>query len=208
MDLYNSTKLAFRRKVLVFAGAKINISEPGSGQELGFIKMKAFKLKEDIRIFSDSNMTTELLTIRARKVIDFGATYDVIDPTNQGHLFSLKREGMASTFVRDRWNVLDTAGNIVAQVEETGGIALARRYINVIPIIGGIVDMVFWFKKQHYSIVSYQQGQEINAGQITRQKNPFVIKFESDTTAAQVRLDGRIYVAIGAMLSTIEGAKN
>jgi hypothetical protein len=101
MDYSQLRQLEFRRKFWVLVGAKIHITDPLSAREVGFIKMKAWKLREDIRLYTDESMQTELLRIHARNIIDFGATYDVVDSFSNQIVYSLKRKGLKSTFVRD-----------------------------------------------------------------------------------------------------------
>ena len=40
---------------------------------VAFCKMKAFKLREDIRVYTSEDATNELLSIQARQIIDFSA---------------------------------------------------------------------------------------------------------------------------------------
>src|SRR5687767_12753597 len=68
-----------RKKFWKFFGAVFYILDE-EGDLIGYSSQKAFKLKEDIRIYTDDSMTEELLVIKARSIIDFGATYDVTDP--------------------------------------------------------------------------------------------------------------------------------
>ena len=42
-------------------------------------RLKAFKLKEDIRVYADEARTREVLSIKARQMLDFSASYDVVD---------------------------------------------------------------------------------------------------------------------------------
>ena len=67
-----------RRKVLTIFGAKFHIYNPEGGL-IGFSQQKAFKLKEDIRVFTDETAQTERLAIKARQIVDFSAAYDVFD---------------------------------------------------------------------------------------------------------------------------------
>ena len=90
-----------RRKVFTFLGAKFHIYN-ADGALIGFCSQKAFKLKEDIRIYSDETMSNERLAINARSVIDFSAAYDVTDSVNNVKLGALRRKGLASLF-RDAW---------------------------------------------------------------------------------------------------------
>ena len=70
------------------------------GNVVAYSKQKAFKLKEDIILYTDDTMTQPLLQIKARSVIDWGATYDVTDPSTGELLGSVKTTGLKS-LVRD-----------------------------------------------------------------------------------------------------------
>jgi len=208
MTIYESTKLEFRRKVFVLAGAKIHVTDQASGQLVGFVKMKAFKLKEDIRLFIDESKTQELLSIKARQIFDFGATYDVTDPQSGTKMFSLRRKGLRSTFVRDKWLILDPQDNEYGYYEEAGTLALIRRYTGWIPLVGGLVEFVFFFLTIDYELYVTTSGQPQLAATMTRRKNPFVIKYETDAIAGETNVDNRIIVAATTMLSIIEVSKN
>jgi len=92
MDYTQLKKLEFRRKYWKIAGAEIYVDDPNTQQEVGYIKMKAWKLREDIRLFSDRSMQREILQIHARQIIDFGATYDVTDSSTGQQFFSMRRK--------------------------------------------------------------------------------------------------------------------
>src|SRR5690349_19157229 len=93
-----------RRKVFTLLGAKFHIYDP-QGKLVGFSQQKAFKLKEDIRVYADEAKTDERLIILARQIVDFGAAYDVIDAKTQQKVGALKRKGWTS-IVRDSWIVM------------------------------------------------------------------------------------------------------
>ena len=67
-----------RKKFWQFFGGSFYIYDPNGALVL-FSKMKAFKLKEDIRVFTDETLQTEALSIQARSVLDFSGSYDVYD---------------------------------------------------------------------------------------------------------------------------------
>jgi hypothetical protein len=209
MDYSQYKQLEFRRKFWKFFGAEINVVEPTSEQLVGLIKMKAWKLKEDIRLYKDQSLQQEILRIGARSVIDFGATYDVFDSASNQQLFSLKRKGLKSTFVRDHWDIYDTANNVIGSVQETSsGLALARRWLEIIPF-GGIVALIFMFIAQTYTIsMTDASGNQAVAGTITHRKNPVLVKMNLDYTAAQTNSDPRIGVAVVSLLSVIDASKN
>ena len=102
-----------------------------NGQVIAYSKQKAFKLKEDIILYSDESCTHALLQIKARQMIDLGATYDVIDLTTNEHVGSVKRKFLKS-IVKDSWKLLDTEGNQYGELIEDS-IAILRRFIPLIP---------------------------------------------------------------------------
>src|SRR5687767_15035818 len=69
-----------RKKVMKLLGGAFYVYDETGTNLIMYSKQKAFKLKEDIRLYSDESLKVELLTITARSVIDFSAAYDIIDP--------------------------------------------------------------------------------------------------------------------------------
>ncbi len=59
-----------RKKWLKLFGGSFYVFDP-NGALILYSKQKAFKLKEDIRVFTDETMQTEALSIQARHVLDF-----------------------------------------------------------------------------------------------------------------------------------------
>src|SRR4030095_15649211 len=72
-----------------------------------YSKMKAFKLKEDIRVCTDESLETEALSIQARSVLDFSGSYDVYDSATGERVGALRRKGLKSSFYKDEWVILN-----------------------------------------------------------------------------------------------------
>lgn len=210
MDYSQYKQLEFHRKFWRLFGAEIFINDPASKQELGYIKMKAWKLREDIRVFTSRAMQQELVQIHARQIIDFGATYDVTDSASTQLLYSARRKGLKSTFVRDHWDLVDVNSAPFGTVQETSsGLAIARRYLEIIPYVGDILGLVFAFVPQTYQITIVQpDGSNALAGTITHRKNPIIVKMLLDTSAAQVTLHPYITLSITSLLAIIDANKN
>ncbi len=190
-NIYELPSYLIRRKVLTLAGAKFHIFDP-SGNVVMFSKMKAFRLREDIRLYTGEDMQNELITIQARQIIDFSAAYDVFDASSGEKVGALRRMGLKS-IIRDEWLILDANENQIGTIrEDNTGLALVRRFLtNLVP--------------QSYDV-------EIN-GQVVaeyRQRfNPFVLKLELDFSKdAGHILDRRLGLAAGILLCAIEGRQN
>ena len=80
-----------RRKALKIFGGSFHVYDSKDNLVL-FSSQKAFKLKEDIRVFSDESMSEERLIIKARSIIDFGAAYDVVDGASGEKLGAFRRK--------------------------------------------------------------------------------------------------------------------
>ena len=200
------SRLEFRRKFWKWFGAEINVTDPATEQSVGYIKMKAWKLREDVRLFSDQTMQTEIIRINARQIIDFGATYDITDSATNLPLASLRRKGWKSALVRDYWEILDTTGTVIGEVKETSGtLALMRRWLGT---ISDLFDLIFMFVVQTYTINDTRTGTPVQAASIIHRKNPAVVKMGLDATNNHANMDPRILIAATALLSIMDAAKN
>jgi hypothetical protein len=157
VDYSQYPKLEFRRKFWKIFGAEIGVVDPVSKATVGFIKMKAWKLREDVRLYTDKTLGQEVIRIKARQIIDFAATYDVVDSGTDQPICSLRRRGLKSTFVRDHWDILDAGGAVIGSVEETSGVlALLRRWLAI--LVGDIADVIFSVVQQTYDITTLSGG--------------------------------------------------
>lgn len=188
---FNYQNYLIRKNIMSLAGAKFHIFNP-DGQEVFFSKMKAFKLKEDIRLYTDEDMQEELLTIHARSVIDFSATYDVFDAKANELIGSLKRKGMKS-LMKDEWIILDANGTETGLIKEDRMLlALVRR------ILTNLVPQKYHVEMNGTTVSTFKQN-----------FNPFVVKLNLDFSAnTNNSLDKRLGLAAGVLLCAIESKQN
>jgi uncharacterized protein YxjI len=120
-----------RKKVFKIFGEAFHIYD-ASGNVILYSKQKAFKLREDIRLFTGEDMQEELLRISARQVLDFGASYDVIDSGTGQRVGTLRRKALRS-ILRDKWIILDAAEQEIGTIEEDNMLlALVRRFLTAL----------------------------------------------------------------------------
>jgi len=180
-----------RRKVLTLAGAKFHIFD-SSGNLVFFSKMKAFKLREDIRLYRDESMAEELLLIKARQIIDFSAAYDVFDAKTQEKIGVLKRKGMKS-ILRDEWLIMDANDRDIGIIREDSMFkALLRRFLT------NLIPQTYHVEIQETMVCIYKQN-----------FNPFVYKLNVDFSGDTRSLfDHRLGIAGAILLGAIEGRQN
>ncbi len=129
-ELYQHDHFRARRQLFKLLGAAFRI-ETVDGRLLAYSRQKAFRLREDIRVFADEAQEVELLHIQADRVIDFSAAYRVIDSQTGEPVGSLRRKGWSS-LLRDSWELLDPEGNVRGHVvEDSAWKALVRRTIEL-----------------------------------------------------------------------------
>jgi len=180
-----------RRQVFALTG-KFRVYDL-SENLLMFSEQKMFRLREDIRVYSDESKTQELLTIQARQIIDFSAAYDVIDSTTGEKVGALRRKGWRS-LLRDEWEVLDANDQVRGLLfEDTVSLALLRRLL-----LGALLP-------QNYDMTFG----ETRVADVRQVFNLFRYELTLDFTMDSSRmLDRRVGIAAGILLATIEGRQS
>lgn len=178
-------KYTLKRKFFVLLGKEFSILD-SAGQLVGYAKQKAFKLREEIHIFADAEMKTPLVSMKARNILDFGATFDVVDDQTGQLLGALRRMGMRSLF-RDEWRVLSPGGAELGVIqEESKLLAFVRRFMtNLVP--------------QNYDLRIGDQ----DAGQFKQQFNLF--QYTLDIEVNEELLSRKMAFAAAVLLGAIEG---
>jgi hypothetical protein len=191
---FKYTNYLVRRKFLKLIGASFYVDDP-SGNVIMYANQKGFKLKEDIRLYTGEDMTTELLRIGARNWLDISATYDVTDAVTDQKVGALKRKGFKS-ILKDEWLILDAQDREIGLIqEESAVLALVRRFI----------EFAAFFLPQKYNATMGEQ----EVAEFKQTKNPLLLKmqcdFSQDTTGV---FDRRLGLAAAVLLSAIEGKQH
>ena len=180
-----------KRQVLALTG-KFRLFAP-DGHLVLYSQQKMFKLKEDIRIFSDENMSQEMLNIQARQIIDFSAAYDVIDSVYQTKVGVLRRKGFRS-MMRDEWEVLDVNDQPLGILQEDSiGYALLRRLL-----LGSLLPQNYDLLIGDKRVADYKQRFRFIGYHLD-------LDFSFDTAQ---QLDRRLGIAAAILLGTIEGKQS
>ncbi len=185
---FGQSRFMVRRKFFKLFGGAFHIYDE-AGNVAFYSKMKAFKLKEDLRVFTGEDMQQQVLSIQARNILDISATYDVTDSQTGQKVGALRRKGLKS-ILRDEWLILDVNDQEVGTIQEDSMLlAIVRRFLtNLVPqtfqgAVGGAPVFTF---RQHF--------------------NPFIQKISLDFSAdTSGRLDRRLGIAAAVLLCAIEG---
>jgi uncharacterized protein YxjI len=186
--IFQHSSYLLKRQAIALTG-KFRFYDP-LGNLVMFSEQKMFKLREDIRVYSDESKSQEVLSIKARQFLDFSAAYDVVDTTMNQKVGVLRRKGLRS-ILRDEWEVLDANDSVKGLLfEDSIGLALLRRFLlgNWLPqnydlTVGQtrVADL-----RQNFNLFRY----ELN------------LDFSMDTAH---QLDRRLGIAAGILLAAVEG---
>ncbi len=189
-SVFNLNHYLFRRKVFKLFGGAFHAYDE-SGQVIFYSEQKAFKLREDFRIFSDESKSRELLRIQTPQILDIGATYNVFDSSTSENVGAIKRKGLKS-IIRDEWLFFDASGRQVGMLSERSQVmAILTRFINLIPQQYGVSDM-----------------QGIEHVRVTQHFNPFILKYTVDFANPALPIDRRLILAACILLCGIEGRQD
>ena len=177
----------FRKKVFQIFGGAFHAYDR-SGRLVLYSKQKAFKLKEDFRVYADENQTQELLTIKTPQVLDICSTYNVEDATTGERVGAIRRKGLKS-IIKDEWTFLSSDGGEIGTLSESCLLgAILCRFIKLIP--------------QTYIITS-ADGTKV--AEINQHFNPFILKYDMSIYEPNSPIDRRLLIAAGILLAGIEG---
>jgi uncharacterized protein YxjI len=186
--IFSHPRYLLKRQVFALTG-KFRYYDP-SGRLVLFSEQRMFKLREDIRVYTDERKTREVLQIKARQIIDFAAAYDVIDSATGQKVGVLRRKGMRS-LVRDQWDILDAQDRLAGTLQEDSvGLAMLRRLL-----LGALLP-------QNYDVLFGNT----RVADLKQRFNPFRYEMDVDFSFdPDQRLDRRVGLAAGILLATIEG---
>ncbi|KAA0225042.1 MAG: hypothetical protein D8M53_07005 [Armatimonadetes bacterium] len=185
---FESRQLLLKKQYWQLFGSNFRIYD-AANRLVAFSHQKAFRLREDIRLYSDESKSREVLYIRARQIVDFSAAYDVFDTASGQKVGALKRKGWSS-LVRDNWVLMnDLDVEIGRIVEDSTALALLRRLLtNLVP------------QKFHADING------VPVAYYSQRFNPFVFRMDIEfPNSGDGLLDRRLGLAAAVLLAAIEG---
>lgn len=156
-------------KVIALA-PQISVAD-ASGRELLYVHQKLFKLKEDIRVYSDRTKRDERYRIAADRVLDFRARYAFTDPSGR-EVGAVQRHG-ARSILRARYDILDPTGRTEAVIEEENPwVKAADAVVGEIPLVNLFTG---YFLHPRYAVKEVERGEPVL--EIRKQRSFFESRF-------------------------------
>lgn len=195
-------RLIVQQKLTAFTN-KYLIKDPTSdtdSQVLAYAQQKRLTFVEKITFYDTENKSNELFVLHAEKVLDVHGRYWVEDEKGT-RLGILKKEFKKSLF-NSTWKLMDPDENEVMVIKESSQkLALARRFLGVIPYVGGILEIVTDFLKYHFVFVD-SDGKTVGMyRKTTLIRDHYTLSMTDD---AYKQIDWRVFAAMGVALDALQ----
>ena len=170
------------------------VGETPAGPPVAYVRQKKLAVKEDIRFYADEGETQELFRISARQWLDTGGSrYDVVAPDGEriGVLHHLLK-----SIIRTTWSVQDANEQEVAVARERSQVgAVARRLIDFVPDVGGLIPIPYNFDLLSDGTVIGHMNRKFQL------RDRYVLDLSGDH---ERRLDRRVAIALAIGLDALQ----
>lgn len=197
-------RLSIQQKITAFTNMYriFDVSESGEPTTLhAFAQQKRLAFKEKVTFYSDEQKTQEVFTFRAEKVLDVHGRYFVEDA--DGACVGMFKKEFAKSLLNSTWLVMDKEGNTLFTIKESNQyLALGRRFIGVIPVVGELLEMATDFIKYHFVFIDSETNTEVGIYQKTTLfRDHYTL---SMTDGAYAKADWRLLAAMGVGLDALQ----
>ncbi len=185
-----SYPLTLRFKVIAIA-RQFSV-EDNTGRLLMYVKQKAFKLREAITVYADATQTRELYYIKADRIIDFSARYNITDGEGR-EIGAVRQQGMRSLW-RARYDILRGDDVVFEMKEENPWAKVGDQLVQDIPFLSGFV-----FHPRY--LVSTADGREVLRA--SKQSAWFEGRFRIDRLETPLTPEDERLLLIGAVTTVL-----
>lgn len=192
--LQRAERFAVTQKITVMVNRYEIHAVDGNGNPsglLGVAQQKRMTFKEQVTFYSDESRSTPVFSFKARQRVDLGATYDVLDAS--GNPLGSFRKNFGKSLLRSTWH-LDAAGVQAVGTERSGGVALARRAWEVLPVVNNLPSPFLF----HFDFVD--EAGHVVMSSVRRR----ALRDRYDVTVPGARLDGRVAAAMAVALDALQ----
>jgi hypothetical protein len=168
--------------------------ETPAGGPVAYVRQKKLAIREDIRFYGDEQESQELFRIKARSMLDTGGSrYDVL--AGEERLGTLEHV-FGKSLLRSTWRVRGAQDEEVALARERSQVAaIARRLIDFVPDVGGLIPIPY-----NFDILA---GDDVIGGMNRKfqLRDRYVLDLSGDH---ERKLDRRLAVALAIGLDTLQ----
>ena len=199
-SIYMKPIFRVEQKITAFVN-RYKILNPDKTELLAFAQQKRLAFREKVTFYEDEKRTRESFTLRAEKVMDVHGQYFVEDMS--GNLIGGFRKEFKKSLLRSSWVVFDADKHDLARVQESNVVlAVFRRVMQYIPIVGDIVDFIGWLLKYHFEFVALDDEKKLAAyKKLTIVRDHYEFSADAEFIAA---VDRRVLIAMAVALDALQ----
>jgi uncharacterized protein YxjI len=167
-------------------------SDGQPGALLATAQQKRLAFKEAVTFYADEARTVPVFSFTARKRLDLGSGYDVLDA--QGNRIGSFRKDFGASLLRSTWH-LEAPGLTATGAERNATVAVLRRAWNLVPVLGDLpAPFVVHF--------DFSEGDGRRVLTSTRKVSA---RDSYDVHVPGARVDGRLAAAMAVALDALQG---
>lgn len=168
-----------------------------AGREILYVKQKLLKLKEKVRVFSDSSQSQQVYEINADRWLDWSARYTFTDGMGVT-VGSVSRRGMRSLW-KATYEIADATGQPILVLEEANPWAkVLDAFLGEIPILGIFTG---YFIHPKYDVKRASSGQP--ALHVTKSRSFLESRFEIENTGGPLAPHEEIPAVLGLLMMVL-----
>jgi uncharacterized protein YxjI len=168
-----------------------------SGREILYVRQKLLKLRDKIKVFSDSSQSQELYEINADRILDFSARFVFTD--RQGRTVgAIQRQGTRSIW-KATYDIQEASGRDLFRVqEEQPWLKVIDYFVEEIPFVGMLSGYLF---SPTYGVQRLATGQ--TALRITKHRTLLSRTFTIDNLEGQLPEPEEVATVLGIMIMVL-----
>lgn len=177
-------------------------AEGKKGDLVAFAQQKKLAFKEKVEFFTDTQKTELRFVLQAEKALDIHGKFFVLDA--QGNQLGQFRKEFTQSLVASTWSVLDDTDKPVLQISESSvALAVTRRYIGFIPIIGEFVELGTSLIRYHFNLTNPATKAQVGSyRKITRFYDRYALSVDDATWNAN---KPEVFAAVAVALDALQG---
>ncbi len=198
-----SPKLIVEQKITLMVNQyRIYNVENGKKSDLvAFAQQKRLAFREKVTFYTDETKAKEVFGFHAEKILDVHGRYFVTDP--DGNTLGSFQKSFKKSLLNSTWNILDGDEPVITISETNKILAVVRRVLDFIPIIGDFADILMILLRVHFTFVDTKTDKVIgHYMKKTRFRDHYELSMNDDTFDAR---DWRVWAAMAVALDALQG---
>ncbi len=173
----------------------------GKANLIALAQQKRLAFKEQVNFYTDESKSQLAFSFRAEKAMDIHGRFFVEDAS--GNKIGAFRKDFKQSLITSTWHILDEQDKPTLTISESSkALAIIRRFVSFIPIIGEFIDLIVALFKYHF-VIKNTDGEEIGQyKKTTLLRDNYELLMDDASYQSQ---DWRVLAAMAVALDALQG---